>query len=434
MSTNSYISNFTPYEGSAPRAIIYLGNTYYLTPVNYEIEFSSYGAIDTARITLSISDNPDFSGAYKGQAAPIPISIYAGFPSNPTTGGYSVNNLTLRFQGLVDQFECDFGKDELIIHCRSLAAYFIANKHTTNFNNQNTLYVVNSFSALAGLTPNIALRSGQTSATLAQVFGREFVTSVRNMREWDILVQCAQADQVDVWVKGSNLYYMAPELINHPQMGIRYGQNMIDCKITHQPFYSTNITVEVRSWSTRIRTSSRSRVSQDSNGNVSKTSSSTSVSYSTPTFGGQSNSSSSNSFTTSTNSDGVTTTSASSSSSTSTGGGATSGKTSLNAPGANKETYIFYVPNLTPAQCDAEALKRWKQMSLLEYLISFTLAVTPGNLSFVDITALYVLTGCPWPTYDQTYRPRKITENFDQNTGWTVKVEGCNHDLPSGQI
>ena len=413
---DAYSPDFTPYESSAPRALVYLGDTYYLTPVGFEVDFSSYGAVDEAKITFSLSDKPDFSGIYKGDEAPIPIRIYAGFPANPNN--YSVSDLTPRFIGLVDSFETDGLKDELIVHCRSLAAYFIANKHTTNFNNQTSLYVINYFCQLAGLTPHIGLRSGQTACTLSQALGAEFVASVRNMREWDILLACAKYDAVDLWVHGTDLYYVAPEQIYHPTMGLHYGQNLIDCKVSHNPFYSSKIKVEVRSWNPRTRTSTRSSYSDGGS-----TTTTTSVQY--QNLGGQSNSST----TVSSNSNGGSSVTTSSSA-----GGAASDTTSSNAPGAGKEPYIFYIPYVISSKIADIAQAIWKQMSLMEYILNFTIPITPGNLEYIDVTALFVLNDYVWPTYNQTYRPRKITETFDQTSGWKAAVEAVNHDLPASEI
>lgn len=419
------MQNDTPHLGNQPRALIRLDNKQ-LIPVSYTVQSNSHGASDTASVVFAMSSMDDLSGVFKGRSKPIEIGIYAGFPANPNNGSFFYTDLSERFYGIVDQFITNPRENTLTINCRSFAAAFLAGKHTTQFQNQKTTDVVAQIAKTQNLVANIQLRNGQVGVPMTTVFAREFVVGVRNMRQWDILLACAQVDEVDLWVEGNVLNYVAPELIHRGKMALHYGENIKDITVSHQPFFSNNIEVEVRSWQPRLKTSRTTHINKDG-----QVTSSVRQVTSNPSFG--SNTSSSTSFITSTSSDGSTSQSSSSTTSTSSGGASNSGFTRI-ATETTKEKYIFYIPNLGKDDCDKRAMAIWKQISMFEYVADFTYAIDQGNLQYTNIKTLFDLQNYPWSTYNSLYRPRRLTEAFDISSGWYARVEGVNHNLPSGEV
>lgn len=417
------MQNVTPHVGTQPRALLKLDNQQY-SLVSYSLQLNSHGASDSASIIVPMSSMPDLSGMFKDRSTPIEIGLYAGFPTNPQT--YFYTDLSERFYGIVDSFLTTPKENRLEIKCRSFAAALLAGKHTSNFQNQTTTDVVNQIAGTQNLKPNIVLRPGQTGTPMNTVFGREFIVGVRNMRQWDILKACAQIDQVDLWVQGNVLNYCAPEVIQRGKMALHYGENVKDITISHSPFFSSNIEVEVRSWKPRVKTSYTTHI--DKNGQITH---SVRQVTSNPTFG--TNASSSTSFISSTSSDGTVSNGTSSSVSTSSGGAANSGFTRI-ASDSTKEKYIFYIPNLDHDQCDQRAMAIWKEISQFEFVADFEYAIDEGNLTYTDIKTLFDLQYYPWPTYNCMYRPRRLTETFDRSSGWYARIEAVNHDLPDGEV
>ncbi len=427
-------TTFNPfYDRSAPRAVVALNGSRYV-PVKYSITFNAHGATDEASIELPISSNPDFTAALANSddtsSEPIYAEIYAGFPSSPAVGSTDISQLSQRFLGVVDRYEARFSDDSVTFPCRSLAAPLVDNKVTFSPINMTGAQFGAAIAAMLGLTFNLGLRSRQQSFTIAEVLGKELVggtnltAGIFNKTYWQILLQCALFDDVDVWVSNATLNYVAPDVITRKTIAATYGHNISMPVGDHSVQFNKNIRVEVRTYQTRTKTSTTWRVDSNlgSAGGVTQTSSSK-ITSSSPLFGTNQNVS------TTTNAAGITSTTVSSSS-----GGSFKG---LNQPASESglERYIYYLPNLTPAKCNALALSYWRQLSMKQYSIDFSMAVTEKLLAQVDITSLFQVSGLPYTAFNDKYWPRRIDETFDPSEGgWSWAIHAANTQAPMGGV
>lgn len=417
---------------SAPRSLIRL-NGHVITPKDWSVQRNAHGALDQATVVIPIQGQPDWAKVSPPNQAAT-VSIAGGFPSNPNPGGFQYNQLSERFSGSVDQFAVDFDQNVCTLTCRSLGAILVDTKTTTNLIKGTSQQYLTQIAKAHGMKAVTGYRGSPVDMTT--VFSQDFMVGVHNMREWDLLIAAAEIDGCDVWVKGNTIYYMAEGTFprdriymqwNHPTRGF------IRFKGEHSPQFSKNVEVEVRSYSSTHRHAVRTKVSHrfDANGTVTGVQSkSYSNSITTANFGTPG----STTYATTYSSNGsATVTGDTYSTSSSTGGSQNSGYTTT-PKDSGKEKYIFYVPNLTSAQCDARALAIWKQISQNEFVADFEFPMAADTLPLIDVTSLYNTNKMPWPSFNQDYRPRRFTEDFSVDRGWTVSVTGINHPLPQGSV
>ena len=412
------------YEASEPRAIAVInGSNYQL--VSFEIEKNAHGATDSAIIDLTLSNNPDWTVELfrdTNQNEPVYVEIWAGYPPVDTPP-LTTTALNQRFIGILDIYTLEIDGDLGTFRCRSLAAPLVDTQITTLVQNMSSVDFVNYWAQSLGLTTVIGVVG--TPVTLVQVYGDEFVTGIKNFRVWDVMLQMAQFDDVDVWVDGSTLYYTSPDLLTRNLVDLKYGRDLLGLSLTHSPQGNKNIRVEVRTYARRQSQSTTTRVQTASDGSVS-VSTVSKVVTSQPVFGTLNRVSA----TTGPNGQSVTTTVA-------TGGSFSSGFTS---PGSESglERYVRFYPNLSPAQCNALAQALWRQISRLEYAVSIHLPMTEAKmLALSDMTALIRLHGTPYFLAESSnssavndYYPRRTTEEFNEQ-GWLVTIEAVNHSISS---
>lgn len=429
---------------SAPRTLIRVTGakqTFTSAPMSWSIQRNGHGVIDTATIVLPIQGNPDWAQVVSpGQA--IPVEIRAGFPSNPAPGAFGYEQLSQRFVGIVDSLNPKFNIEEQTceLQCRSYGAVLVDTKTTTNLGatgavnlaGVTTQQFVQMTAAKHGMTADFGLATLPYS-NLQTVYATQQIVGIQNMREWDILMACAETDGAYLWVSGNTVHYLGPNDFTRPIVPINYGtDDLLKFEGTHSPQFAKNIEVEVRSYESMVRTAHRSRIRQtyDANGDVSSVvTNSDSVTMTTQNFGNPGSSMTTTQ--TSQNSNGTTAVTTGAGSSTTTGGAKSSGF--LTTPkGSDKERYIFAYHNLNQAQCDAKAKQLWLQISSHEYRATFSVPVTPDNLTDVDITTKWRIHELPWFSFNQDYISLRYTESFGNPAGWIADVLGINHAMPTG--
>jgi len=406
-------------ESTSPRAMIYIDNKPY-TPISYNLEFNGHGATDTGTAILPIHGNPDWSlqiarnDELKNANQPVYFEVRAGFDGQP---------LQRRFYGVVDSWEAHFEEDLVTFTCRSLAAPLIDTKITTPFATATTTAQFLESQATRfglGLVVNIAGSPGQMKDVLAS----EFIAGARNWIVWDLMLQCAQFDDVDLWVdKNGVIHYEDPSLIMRKTIPLAYGTDeIVRLSGSHAAQFSRNIEVNVRSYTKKTRLSHSTRVSTAPGGGIIQQSSSRTVG-SSPVFG------TNETLTTTTSPNGTVTTTIS----TTTGGPASSGVTRF-ASESGKQVYTIPVSGKTPQQCDVMAQQAWRQISMHENAVEFDVPVTSRLLPYVDITNLIRLNSMPYSSLNGDYWPRKITETFDSTRGWIWNFTALNHTLSKGAV
>jgi|SRR6185437_8317394 len=441
------------YLRQAPRCLVKIdGNIYF--PKSYTYTQNAHGATDEATITLPIDGKANFAGISGGGLSslypdwtvsiqrsdeagnagqPVVAEIWAGFPTNLAgVSQKSLDGLYLRFRGCVDMYSGVLEENQTTFSCRSLAFPLTSTKIVTPFPREDsvtTIAFIQQQAARFGLKlapPKLA----NPPFLMIDVLGSEFITGVKGWYIWDLMLQCALMDDVDIWVdRTGTIHYEAASLVGNPngqraKVYYQWGSNCKGLASTHSPQFSKNVRVEVHSYTPRTRTGSVTRVQTDLNGGI-KTSSYTRQTSSTPIFGTTS------SIITTISSNGTVTTSES----TSSGGGANGGTGSESESGIQK--HIFFVKNKTLAQCEVIAQQIWRQISMHEYAIKLRAPVTPADLKVMDVTAKIVLSGHPWALFNEPFSyfwPREIVETFDTKTGFFWEIDAVNHELPQGAV
>ncbi len=336
----------------------------------------------------------------------------------------------------MDTYSSELENNITMFTCRSLAFPLTSTKIVTPFPREES---VTTIAWIAQQAKRFGLKMAPPKLAnppvlMIDVLGSEFITGVRGWFIWDLMLQCAQIDDVDLWVdRTGTLHYEAASLVGNPdgqraKVYYQWGMNCKGLTSTHSPQFSKNVRVQVHSWTPRTRTASVTRVQTNPDGGIT-TNSYTRTVTSTPIFGTTS------SITTSISSNGTVTTSEGT-----TGGGGASGGTGIeNESGVEK--YIYFVRNKTLAQCEAMAQQIWRQISMHEYTIKVIAPATPADLKNMDVDAKIILTGHPMSQFNldtngaqRGYWPREITEYFDPKAGFFWEIDAVSHELPQGAV
>jgi hypothetical protein len=451
----------TPTQAQQPRFLVNIdGNWYY--GESYSCTLNAHGATDQATITLpvdGVGNIPGFTGgglhsaypdwsvdlqrsdAAGNASVPVIAEIWAGYPPDVSTfGPLNRAGLICRFAGVVDQYTVTFEDNKCTFSCRSMAFPLTSTKIVVPFPDEpqvTTVAFIQQQAARFGLQVAQPLLSAPP-VRMIDVLGGLFITSVRSFYIWELMLKCALFDDVDIWVdKTGTLHYAAASLVQRAPVYYIWGHNCKGISGTHSPQFSKNIKVTVRSWTTRTRTTSISKVTSNPDGGYNLQSYSRVV-KSTPIFG------TTESLVTTYHNDGTVTTSLSEGG----GGGASGGTGSESESGI--ENYFYVIRNKTLAQCDAIAQQRWRQISMHEYAIRLRAPVTPGNLPVMDVTAKLVISGLPmtWfnsdaspglgqpgPELSGGYWPRQIVETLDTKSGgYRWEIDAVNHELAAGAV
>lgn len=441
------------HESGVAAAVAIIGGIR-VVPVRFSISHNAHGATDTGSIDLPISNGPDWptqlerSDELGNADSPVYCDIYAGFVKPPYGSSTAdLSQLTRRFTGVVDLFNGDFRNNSVSFQLRSLAAPLTSDKITVPFQNQTTVAFVQAMATKYGLQANIEL--ADTPYTVQQVLADEFIAGTHNMVIWDLMLQCATWDDVDIWVdRNGVLNYRAPYLITRTPLDLKYGRDLANCLPTFSPQFSKNVQVEVRSYQkvTKQSHSYSTTTGLDGAGIIVDGGSRTVTS--SPVFG-----------TNSTVSTSISDTGRESTTETTKTGGAVNSGFAKPIKESGKEKYIFYIKNIGPQQAADLSKKLWRQISQHEAHVKIELPVTSAKLSAMDVTALVRLHGTPWARVNTSqatylaqlahadnasspissgqggYWPREIDENFDpKGGGWHWSVDMLNHVLPQGAV
>jgi hypothetical protein len=415
---------------------------------SYRLSKNAHGATNTGSFTIPYASNPDwtrqlFRGEDPGTGAinntPVYCEIWAGFPSNPGSTP-STTGLTRRFYGVVDTYEPE-DADKTEFRLRSIAAPLTTDRITTAVQNLTTVQFLKQIAAQYNI-PVVVDPALTNPFMLAKVYAQEFVAGLKNLVKWDVLLRSSVWDDVDVWEDDGTIYYVHPWNVesvmqaqgassgrNYSSLALQYGTNVESFHPSHAPQFARNIRVQVHSYSAKTRVSVTTRVQSVVGGiNVAQV---VKTSVATPQWGTSGGSS------TTYNSDGSPPTHTTWSS---TGGSASGSNAPISESGL--ESYDFYIPNLTPTECQALSQSIWRQISQHEYQGEFSLVVTPDLLPFLNIENRFQLQGYGMSLFNTEYWPRTLDEEFSMATdpgnssaaGWTIKSKAVNHTPPLGGV
>jgi hypothetical protein len=420
------------WEASTPRAVAIINGTNYQISA-YTVSANAHGATDTATVTIPISSNPDFSLELFKDAndqTPVYVEIYAGFPATPAVSLTDISQLSRRFVGVVDQYTAKFGTDQIIFNCRSFAAPLVDNFITTYTQNQTTQAFIAQQAAAIGLPVKFNLpypaRTIQEVLAYDNIGGANIAGTVYKMRIWDLILRCAQVDDVDVWVDSTpTLHYEAPWLVSRNSVPMNWLRDFeVDgLEATHSPQFSRNIQVEVHTYQKRVKVATSVRVTTDpiSGESTIEQTSRTVTSAIVP--------GTNQTIATATAADGTVTVTSSTGS-----GGSFSAAGSQAAGESGKEKYIFYVRNVSPQLANQKARNLWRQISMHEFAITGKFPMTKALLLTLSITSLVKVANLPYAFANDTYWPRSLNEAFDLQAGWVVDMHAVNHQLPANAV
>lgn len=418
-------------EASSPRIVAELNGTPYAVE-RFSLNLNAHGATSSADFTLPIDGNPDFSAQFAdSDTNPVKVKILGGWPSGPApTSPTDTSGLQQIYLGLLSQYDPDFAPRTVAMTCRSLASPMVDEKIQTIQTGMTTTDFIENVCAQFGLTPVFKLINApltvQEVLGAMYVGGANFAATVHGMRIWDLILQCAQFDNVDVWEDQGYLYYAAPSLISRPTIDLMYGRDIAKDGLSgsHALMFSKDAQVEVRTYQPRISQSFAVRWVTNGDGSVSVTKV-TSTTTGSPVWGTP------NIVTQRISSNGTTTTSSTTSRTTS-GGGFSSGFTSQGTE-ATKQRYLYVLKNASPAAANAYATAKWRQISQREYTVQMKFPLTQAK-GIIPLTALLRLHNVPYVNFNSDYYPSKITLSGGKDEAFMYSIDAINHVLAQGAV
>jgi len=410
----------------APRCLVVI-NGAILSVMNVSSVVNAYGVLDTVEFEVPIQGNVDFTQSLfqnETDTSAIPIYIYAGYPSNPS-GNVTIAQLTCIFTGQLDNYVIDHAKGTVKFSGRNFGVALTDKRITTPIQYQTSVQLIQAQCALVGLGTNIIIDGPPVQ--MATVFTREFIAGIKNFRVWDLITQCTQFDDTDVWVDGNTLWYVSPYLVPRNTLNLAVGTDLTNLEATHSVQYNRKIRVEVRTYTPRTTQSTMTRVQTRADGSV-VTATISKTGTSTPIFG-----TTGVNYTTYSFNDTTGAYTKASGTSYKTGGGFSTTTT----PEANSglERYTIYPRTpLTPQQCDDLARKEWRRISMHEWSVKISMPMRKDLFGQILRTTLINITNSPYGAVNQLYWPRRITWNFSLTEGATYEIECVNHQQALGQV
>lgn len=400
------------------------GQPYFIE--DFEIDLNAHGTTNSATITLPINGNPDFSAAFKdvGGTA-VTGEIFLGWPPDPTPSPTpSIVGLQRAYYGLVAQYDPKCHEDQVTFELRSLASPLVDQKIQQLAQNVSTVAFIESMCSKFGLKFQPQL--GNAALTVQQVLGDiyldsyNFSSAIHGMRIWDLILQCAQFDNVDVWEDQGTLYHVAPDLIQRQTVDIAYGRDLEELTASHALMFSKDVQVEVRSAQPRVSQSSAVRTVANDDGSFTQTSVNK-VTTGSPQWGTP------NIVSTTYFPNGTTTTTRRVS-----GGAFSTGLTSQGSE-PTKQRYIFYPRNQDPASMNAFAITQWMNISKHECTVQMRLPFTQTK-GIIPLTALLRLHNVPYTAFNNTYYPTKIMLSGGINRAFGYEIDALSHILAQGAV
>jgi hypothetical protein len=433
---------YTPtFVTERPRAVVLINGERYI-PSAFAIKANAHGASNSATITLPVSNNPDFSQALqRGEItndagaviatdnSPLYAEIRAGYPENPVVGSTQIEQLSRRFLGVVDLYSVRFGQDQITFQCRSLAGQLLDDKLTSMHQNKRTTQFLQEQCDRCGLrlVTNLANHPWTLQEVLAfdNVGGSNFTATVYGMSVWNLMLRCAQADDVDIWIDGDTLHYEAAQKIRRNNVDLRWGRDFSTDGLegAHAIQFNRYIRVSVHTHQPTTLISHSSRYESDGFGGVNVTTSTRHVT-------GDVIPGTNEVISTSYGADGTVTVG----SSVRTGGNFNGNAGRVAGDNARIERYVFFAHNLPPDKANALAKAKWRQFSQHEFKLTGKLPMTSKRVQDLSITSLARISGCQYAKFNSTYWPRAYVEHFDRS-GWRLEdLILLNHVLPQGEV
>lgn len=399
-----------------PRMAVAIAGTI-VTPTQIGIDLYTFGIADTATVTLPVTwpNGPDVSGdgtpdwsvmlQSADWASPIPIQIFIGFPAIPAQQTVpSLDGMMSVFLGQIDKYTVDFGADPGTVkfQARSFAAILQDDRIQTYASGsepaqQGQLQVVGGMTTIDFLGRLCAiynfefapdLQKNQKPLLVTDVYSRDVIVGLQNKAPWEIAVDCAQADDVSLWVDGTKLFYVTPSRIPTQRKSMTYGHDLLSFTGEHSPTFNKNVLVQVKSYNPKTYISHAVQALVTSDGIAQEPVTSTRKVGANPFFGRNARLSPS----------GVVH---------ETQGGAVRGLFNSKRPNPlGKMKYVVHLRAVDPATANRIAKVIASQISRFEFSAEFSVAITPDILPYLNVRTLWYISGLPWIAFNTPQGPQ----------------------------
>ncbi|HQT89696.1 MAG TPA: hypothetical protein PK677_14305 [Acidiphilium sp.] len=276
-------------------------------------------------------------------------------------------NFQTLLTGVIDEIEIEPDTGTLTLSGRDLVALLIDAKTSNAYQNQTASEVATLLAQSAGITPVVTA----TTKPVGQFYAYDHVRLSlgdlsRSITDWDLLVYLAQQENFDVFVQGTSLYFQPAQPQGNPTFGISWSRvdgmatsNVMDLAMRRSLTLAKQVTVTVKSWHSGRRYPVIAKLSSEG----------------------------------------------------------------VNASGnlGPPQNYVFYEPNLTPAQATAYAQQKMAEITRHERIITFSM---PGELT-LNPRSVIGLSGTG-TAFDQSYFPDQIERSISFQGGFTQSVTARN--------
>jgi hypothetical protein len=419
------------YETSSPVVVARINGACYFIE-EFDVDLNAHGATSSGSLTLPIKGNPDFSKSFAnvgGTAVTGEIFVGTEPPGWNPSGQPSIDGLTRVYYGLVAQYDPKFAGDRVQFQLRSLASPLVDEKIQQLATNVKTVDFIARVCAQFGLQFQAQL--GSAPITVQEVLGEmyvggaDFSATIHGMRIWDLILQCATFDNVDVWEDQGTVYYANPAVIERPLVQLAYGQDLTfvsDDGLTgsHALMFAKDVQVEVRSGQPRVSSSNAVRIVTNADASVSITSVNK-ITTGNPQWGTPN----------------IVTTTYSPSGEVISTKQVTGGKFSTGYTSQGKEStaqrYIFPLRNASPAACNAYAISQWRKISQEEYTVQMRIPLTEA-VGIIPVTALLNVSNVPYSKFNTQYYPRTLALSGGSERAFMFEIGAVSHVLGLGAV
>ncbi len=314
---------------------------------------------------VALVDNETMSAAWWSSQANVQIGIEIALD------GQNFQNI---LTGVIDEIEIEPDTGLLTLSGRDLVALLIDAKTANAYQNQTASEIATLLAQSVGLTPVVTA----TTKPVGQFYAYDHVRLslgdlARSITDWDLLIYLAQQENFDVFVEGTSLYFQPVQNQTKPNYEISWSRvagvatsNVMGLQMRRSLTLAKQVTVTVKSWHSGRRYPVIAKISSQG----------------------------------------------------------------VNAAGNQgpPQNYVFYKPNLTPAQATQYAQQKMNEITRHERVIEFSM---PGELTLTPRSVI-ALTGTG-TAFDQTYYPDQIQRTITFHGGFTQSVTARNSS-PVNQV
>ncbi|HQU04797.1 MAG TPA: hypothetical protein PLT25_08770 [Acidocella sp.] len=269
--------------------------------------------------------------------------------------------------GVTDEIDLTPDSNYVALSGRDLTALLIDQKTAQTYQNQTSSEVAAILASAVGLTPVVTA----TKTPIGQFYANDHTRMsmgdlAKSITDWDLLTYLAQHENYDLFVQGNSLYFQPTATAQTTPYQVLWSRvngiatsNVENLSLKRSLTLAKDVSVTVQSWNSYQNKAITATASSKANGSSSK-----------------------------------------------------------GAP----QKYVFYKPNLTPAQAADYANLQLAQISRHERVIDFDVA---GDLTLTPRSVVQ-LSGTQ-TSFDQLYYPDEITRSIHFEQGFTQHVSARNH-------